>query len=198
MTAALSLPDRREWTVDDLAGLSNDFRYELVNGRLLVTSPIGPHQDLCVEVLLALRPNCPLGFAAFHELSLLIDRRNQPRPDVAAMRLDHIDRTPAPAEDAVLVVEIISKENTLKEIREKQRVYARAGVPRYWVVNPLHGPVTLTELVLNPDRQDYHARIATSGVFETDQPWPVRLDLPTVTRRYEQLLAGARGVRASQ
>lgn len=197
MTAALSLPDPREWTVDDLAGLSNDFRYELVNGRLLVTSPIGPHQDLCVRVLLALETDCPPGFAAFHELSLLIDRRNQPRPDVVAMRLDHIDRTPAPVEDAVLVVEIISKENTRAEIREKQRGYARAGVPHYWVINPLHGPVTLTELVLDPDRPAYQARAATSGVFETDRPWPVRLDLPALTRRYERLLAGARGVPAS-
>lgn len=143
MTAALSLPGRPECTVDDLAGRSNDFRYELVNGRLLG------------------------------------------------------DRTPAPVEDAVLVVEIISKENTLKEIREKQRGYARAGVPHYWVINPLYGPVTLTELVLDPDRPDYQARAATSGGFETDRPWPVRLDLPALTRRYERLLAGARGVPAS-
>jgi hypothetical protein len=37
MTAALNLPDRQDWTVDDLADLPKDLRYELVNGRLTLT-----------------------------------------------------------------------------------------------------------------------------------------------------------------
>lgn len=192
MTAALSLPAEQEWTVDDLAGLSDDFRYELINGRLVVTSPIGPHQDLSVEVLLALRADCPLGFAPFMELSVLVDRHNQPRPDVVAARLDHIDQTPIPVQDAVLIVEVLSKENTLKDIREKEQLYASAGVPHYWVVNPLRGRILLTEMELAPDRAAYHNRAAVTGVFQTDLPWPVRLDLPAMTERYQALLAATR------
>jgi hypothetical protein len=33
MATPSSLSKRREWTVDDLAALSNDFRCELVSGR---------------------------------------------------------------------------------------------------------------------------------------------------------------------
>lgn len=187
MTAALSLPARREWTVDDLAGLPRDRRYELINGRLVVTSPIGPHQDLSVRVLLALEAHCPSGIAPFIELSLLVDRRSQPRPDVAAVRLDHIDRSPVPVQDAVLVVEVLSHENTLKQIHEKQQLYASAGVPRYWVLNPRRGPITLTELTLDPATGKYRDPVLATDRFETDQPWPVTLDLVALTKRWEAL-----------
>ncbi|WP_235965981.1 hypothetical protein [Micromonospora rubida] len=47
MTAAPILPERHEWTVDDL---SKDLPYELINGRLILPSPTLLHQDMCVEL----------------------------------------------------------------------------------------------------------------------------------------------------
>jgi Uma2 family endonuclease len=55
------LPDRQEWTVDDLGELPRDLRYELINGTLILPSPTALHQDLCVRVLLALEEQCPEG-----------------------------------------------------------------------------------------------------------------------------------------
>ena len=45
LTAALNLPDKQEWTVDDLASLPKDLRYELVDGRLILPSPTAIHQN---------------------------------------------------------------------------------------------------------------------------------------------------------
>src|SRR3712207_8400893 len=47
---------------------------------LIVPSPTHLHQDLCVEVLLALRANCPPEYVVSIDLSMRVDRRNEPRP----------------------------------------------------------------------------------------------------------------------
>ncbi|GGM36749.1 hypothetical protein GCM10011608_21730 [Micromonospora sonchi] len=46
MTVAPILPERSEWTVDDLGDLPKDLPYELINGRLIVPSPTALYQDL--------------------------------------------------------------------------------------------------------------------------------------------------------
>ncbi len=52
---------------------------------------------------------------------------------VCGARRDYVDRHPAPA-DLALVVEVV--DTTLQRDRMlKQRVYARAGIPRYWIVS---------------------------------------------------------------
>ncbi len=90
MTAALHLPDllrdKQDWTVDDLANLPDDLRYELIDGRLILPSPTFMHQDICGEVMLMLRPNCPPGFRVVIDVSLAVDPRNEPRPDVVVAR----------------------------------------------------------------------------------------------------------------
>ncbi|WP_243715799.1 hypothetical protein [Micromonospora sp. KC207] len=66
MTAAPILPERHEWTVDDLGNLPKDLPYELINGRLTVPSPTAVHQDFCVRLLLALEVDHPPGRPARH------------------------------------------------------------------------------------------------------------------------------------
>src|ERR687889_174426 len=108
MTAALNLPDRQDWTVDDLASLPKDLRYELIDGWLLLPSPTALHQDIGVRVLMALEVACPPDLMPVLDLSLQINHRNEPRPDVLVIRPDHVNVTPLPVRDAVLVVEVIS------------------------------------------------------------------------------------------
>ncbi|GAB2918595.1 Uma2 family endonuclease [Micromonospora polyrhachis] len=182
MTAAPILPERQEWTVDDLGDLPKDLPYELVNGRLIVPSPTHLHQDLCVRILLALEVNCPPEYVVSIDLSMRIDRRNEPRPDVVAIRPDHVDRSPVPVRDAILAVEVISPESTFRDMYDKARVYAHAGVPTYWVVDPLHERMTLTEFVLGP-KGDYEPAAHTDDVFVTERPWKVTVDLPALTAR---------------
>jgi Uma2 family endonuclease len=192
MTVAPILPERSEWTVDDLGDLPKDLPYELVNGRLIVPSPTAVHQDLCVELLLALRVNCPAEYLVSIDLSMRIDRRNEPRPDVVAIRREHADRSPVPVEDALLAVEVLSPTSTFRDLYDKAKVYAHAGVRTYWVVDPLHERMTLTEYTLGPTGE-YEVVTHTEDLFVTERPWKVSVDLPALTTRRAGLLARDEG-----
>ncbi|QLQ39789.1 Uma2 family endonuclease [Micromonospora robiginosa] len=192
MTAAPMLPERHEWTVDDVGDLPEDLPYELINGRLIVPSPALLHQDLCVELLLALRANCPKEFQVGIDLSMRVDHRNEPRPDVVAVARGNADRSPLPGEDAVLAVEVVPHDWNFGDLWDKAIVYACAGVQTYWVVDPTHERITLTEYALGAHRV-YEETSHTSGLFVTERPWKVSVDLPALTARRNDLLAGEDG-----
>ncbi len=182
MSVAPTMPRRQEWTVDDLAELPANYRYELVNGRLIVPSPTALHQDLMIDVALALRVGCMPEYLVSVDQSLKVNQRNEPRPDVVVIRAERANRSPVPVTDAILVVEIISPDSTFRDMYEKAHVYARADVPTYWVIDPLHERFTLTEMLLGANCE-YELGVHTSDVFATDRPWKVTLDLPALTAR---------------
>ncbi|MEU4550431.1 Uma2 family endonuclease [Micromonospora violae] len=188
MTAAPILPERHEWTVDDLGDLPKDLPYELINGRLIVPSPTAVHQDLCVRLLLAVEVNCPPEYLVSIDLSMRVDRRNEPRPDVVVIRRTHANRSPVPVEDALLAVEVVSPTSTFRDMYDKAKVYAHAGVQSYWVVDPLQERVTLTEYALGVNRE-YEQVAHTEDLFVTERPWKVSVDLPALTSRKNDLLA---------
>jgi len=192
MTAALDLPDKQDWTVDDLASLPKDLRYELIDGRLLLPSPTALHQDIGVEVLLSLRPECPPDLMPVLDLSLKINHRNEPRPDVLVIKPDHVNVTPLPVRDAVLVVEVISPGSHFRDMYAKTKIYATAGVEHYWVIDPLFEEgMVLTQFRLG-DAGEYELVTSTDGVFVTDVPYPVTIDLPKLTERRKAMLERAR------
>ena len=195
MTAALNLPDKQDWTVDDLASLPADLRYELIDGRLILPSPTAIHQDIGVRILMALEVDCPSDLMPVVDLSLEIDYRNEPRPDVVVIRPDHADITPLPVADAVLAVEVISPGSHFRDMYAKAKVYARAGVASYWVVDPLfEDGIVLTEF--RPGENGvYEIVTSTNKVFTTDVPYPVTIDLPKLTERRRALLARSRAAR---
>jgi Uma2 family endonuclease len=187
MTTAPILPERREWTVDDLGELPAGINYELINGRLVLPSATPLHQDLGVRVLLALEANCPPEYFISLDQSLEVDRRNEPRPDVVVIRVQHANRSPVPVRDALLAVEVLSPSSTFRDLHEKAGVYARAGIQTYWVIDALHEKMTLTEFVLGADG-GYHPDAHTDEVFTTERPWKVTLDLPALTARRTRVL----------
>lgn len=181
MTAALHLPEKQDWTVDDLTGLPEDLRYELIDGRLILPSPTGVHQILGVEVVLALRAGCPAGYVPAPDLSLKINYRNEPRPDVVVISLAHVGRSPAPVEGALLAVEIISPDSHFRDMYAKAKVYAAAGVQNYWVLDPLfEDGIVLSQFRPGPSG-DYEMVGSTKDVFQADVPFPVTIDLPALT-----------------
>jgi Uma2 family endonuclease len=191
MPSVLSLPQRREWTVDDLADLPKDLNYELINGRLVLPSATGFHQELMGEVWIALRAKCPPEYFVSMDQSLKIDRRNEPRPDVVVIRAEEANRSPVPVESAVLAVEIISPGSTLRDTRDKAKVYARSGIGIYWIIDHLGPTITLAEMVLRPDGT-YEPTFKTDEVVTVDRPWAVTLDLPAWTARQREVLERAK------
>ncbi|GAA4701758.1 Uma2 family endonuclease [Phytohabitans rumicis] len=185
----LSLPQREVWTVDDLAELPPDLPYELVNGRLILLSPTTLHQFLCLEIALALRVSCPAAYLPVFDLSLDVSRFCEPRPDVVVIDPAHIDKHPPPVEDALLAVEIVSKDSKVRDLYDKAGMYAAAGVDRHWVIDPLGDKISLAEHVLEPKLRRYAIVRQTTDVFTTNEPYSITVDLPALTARRDELLA---------
>jgi Uma2 family endonuclease len=190
MTAALqlNLPDKQDWTVDDLVTLPKDLHYELIDGRLILPSPTAIHQDIGVQVLLALRVHCPPGFMPVLDLSLKINHRNEPRPDVVVISLGHANVSPVPVEDALLAVEVISPDSHFRDNYAKAKIYAAAGVENYWVIDPLFEDGIVLSVFRPGPGGDYEMACSTRQIFNSDVPYPVTIDLPALTARRNAIL----------
>ena len=192
MTASVHLSDRQDWTVDDVASLPEDLRYELINGRLALSpSPLPFHQFLGSEIQYSLRARLPREYFLATDQSVLLDSRNEPRPDVVVMWRKGANRTPVLAADVLVAVEVISPESTIRDRRDKMKLYAYAGIPAYWIVDPLGERITFTQFLLSPGGT-YHPQVQTDGLVTIDQPWQVTLDLPEWTRTRDELCENAR------
>jgi Uma2 family endonuclease len=160
MTASPNVSGEPEWTVDDVRHLPEDLHYELIGGRLMLSPPVLPfHQVLSLQTATALHLACPEEGVISTGQSVLIDSRNEARPDVVLIRGEGADRY--------------------------------AGIPAYWVVDPLGERVAFTGFELGPGGA-YHARVRTDGLVAIDRPWEITLDLPAWTRRRDRLREVAR------
>jgi Uma2 family endonuclease len=200
MTAALfgiGLPDVDGYTTADLHALPDDGRrWELIDGSLIVSpSATIDHNTVARWIAQILEDTCPVGDLVIGtDQSATIDDHNEPRPDVIVAPAEFLQLSPFPMAGTQLVVEVISPTSVLRDTEIKRALYARARVPAYWIVVPdAHEPtISLAELVL--DEADGSYRFVThyrTDVFETQVPWPIRIDLPALAaRRPRQMRAG--------
>ncbi len=120
-------------TVDDLAELDQELRYELINGHLHMLTMTMLHQDTCRKVVNALRP-AGRDWAMFlpvYGMSLEVDRYNEPRADAVVAPVRHFNSTTVPARDLLLAAEVLWPDSADRDRSEKADIYARAGVPAY-------------------------------------------------------------------
>lgn len=138
-----------------------------------------------------LRPNCPPGYRPAIDLSLQVDYRNEPRPDVVVLDESLSTTTPAPIEGALLVVEVVSPTSHFRDMHAKTQVFAAAGVANYWVLDPtFEGGVMLTEFRISGDGA-YEIAASTNKVFTTDVPYPISIDVPALTALRDHLYRAA-------
>lgn len=79
-------------------------------------------------------------------------RPNQLRePDVFLVKPYRITSRDEPPEGADLVIEVVSpgKENRRRDLQTKRRVYARAKIPEYWIIDPETETITVFTLAGN-------------------------------------------------
>src|SRR5438132_5214594 len=148
MEAVTTLPRGRALTVADLEVMPDDgHRYELVDGSLIVTPAPGfAHQLAHSRLMWLLMERCPEELrvlSAPFDVVLAEDTGVQPDLLVAA-RSDFTEKNLQSA--PLLAVEILSPSTRLVDLNLKWRVYERAGVASYWVVDPDEPRVTAWEL----------------------------------------------------
>lgn len=120
----------------DAGILTDDDPIELLEGLLVEKmSKNPPHRVVTLLLRRTLERLIALGwYIDSQEPITTLD--SEPEPDVTIVRgdtLDYLDRHPGP-QDTALVIEVADA--TLRRDRGiKKRLYARAGIPVYWVVN---------------------------------------------------------------
>lgn len=190
--AELDLLRRDDLTVDDIANLPPDLRYELIDGRLVLTPLALPlHQLLSMRVGSAIEEHCPDEFIINIEQAILLDGNNELRPDVMLIREEGAGYSPVLPADVPLVVEVVSRSSQSRDREAKLKKYAEVGIPSYWIVDPLAERVTFTQFCLGPAGM-YQRRLHTDELVTVDQPWEITLDLPAWTRKRDRIHRVAR------
>jgi Uma2 family endonuclease len=190
--AELELLGRDDLTIDDIVNLPEDLHYELIDGRLVLTPFALPlHQLLSAQTAYAIQAHCPDEFIINVEQAILIDRRNELRPDVVLIHEEGAGRSPVLAGDVPLVVEVISQSSRSNDRELKLKKYAYVGIPSYWIIDPLAERVTFTQFCLGSDGV-YQRRLQTDALVTVDEPWEITLDLPAWTRKRDRIRRVAR------
>ena len=112
-------------------------RVELIRGEIVEMSPIGPRHSAFVDNLNRLLVRrLPDDAIVRVQGPVALADDTEPQPDVTVLRRRAVPykEREAWADDAVLVIEVA--ESSLAYDRStKQRLYAEAGIPEYWVVD---------------------------------------------------------------
>jgi Uma2 family endonuclease len=119
----------------DAGVFDGDERVELLEGWIVAKMTRKPRHDVVIDAAAELlRSLFREGFRVRIQ-SAITTTDSEPEPDIAVVRgnaRDYLERHPGP-DDIVLLVEIA--DSSVERDRAKARVYARAGVVAYWIVN---------------------------------------------------------------
>lgn len=162
--------------------LGEDEPLELLEGELVVVSPQGPeHQTVTERLRRRLEAIYGDGFHARSHSTVQASGDSLPEPDVAVLRGqvdDYLHRLPV-GTDLALAVEV--SHTTQVTDRRKAELYARSGVPVYWLVDLVARRVEVRSRPLSGGEYAERRTYGEEGVVpvsETDASLPVRELLP--------------------
>jgi Uma2 family endonuclease len=148
---------RRLFTVDEyyemarVGILKPNERVELLDGEIVPMNAISSPHAWCVTRLSDIFHRQYDRCRVIAQNPLRLGARSEPEPDLVLVQPDTSeDRHPGPA-DAFLVIEVA--DTSLRTDRGRKRtMYARAGIPEYWIVDLQHDRI---EVYREPNRARY-------------------------------------------
>ncbi len=114
-----------------------DEHVELLEGELVTMAPQKtPHARVIQRLTAALVRALGEQYTVRVQLPLTLGTKSEPEPDLAVVRTVDAERPESHPTSALLVIEVASRRDSLRRDRlAKARIYARAGVAEYWIVN---------------------------------------------------------------
>src|SRR5665213_224454 len=142
--------------------LKPDARVELLDGKIIDMSPIGPFHGGLVKRLSRLFNLKSKGrWIVSTQGPVRLDDRSEPEPDVMLLKPspdDYTTRHPV-ASDVLLLIEV--SDSTLDYDRgEKLPAYGRSGISEVWIVNLNEGTI---EVYREPHFTGYGSKIVLQG-----------------------------------
>lgn len=142
----------------------------------MTPAPEPAHQRVSRRLFRLLEDACPEGHEVFYapiDYDLPGGHRVEPDLVIAPDASVGDKRLSGPV---LLLVEIVSPGSEVHDTVTKREVYARAGVPAYWIVDPQRGRL----LALRLDGSEYIAYADTPGPVDLD--WPLRVSVEAVSQ----------------
>ncbi|HRD63695.1 MAG TPA: Uma2 family endonuclease [Nocardioides sp.] len=115
------------------------YRYELLDGAIIVSpSPGLAHQQAVLELAVLLREAAPSGLmVAVSPLDTYLPTGDVLEPDVLVFDPAIIVDDKLQGGVPLLAVEVLSPSSRRRDVGDKLTAYRDAGVPSYWVVDPI-------------------------------------------------------------
>ncbi|MBB1247168.1 Uma2 family endonuclease, partial [Streptomyces durbertensis] len=169
------------WESDDLDHLPEAPRHtELLEGALLfrLTPQRSWHSRLVENLTFALRQEAPDGFEVEREMTVRLDRKSRPEPDILVTTAGYDpDRTWYAPEGVALVVEVVSEESADRDRSLKPFKYAQSRLPHFWrVEDEAAGPAVHT-YELDAMTGTYVPTGIHRGRLKVAVPFPLDVDL---------------------
>lgn len=154
--------------------LTADDKVELLENYVVLKMPRNPPHDGTLQFISKrLARHLPTGWDIRGQSALVLPD-SVPEPDIAIVRGDettYLARHPSAA-DCALVIEVADS-SLLRDQRDKTRIYARAGVPLYWIVNL---PDRRVEVYSNPTGPTAAPQYQSFATFQPGDALPLPLD----------------------
>lgn len=151
-------------------------RYEIVDGRLLITGPQPPaHHAAVLALMVLLKHACPpdllvaVGSVAFRPTT-----HTSLRPDLLVCH-----RNAPIAQPPLLAVEVLSPTTRTTDVVLKRALYEHHGVPSYWLLDPINQELTILELT--PTGYECQAVVQAEETFDATHPFPLTLSPAALT-----------------
>jgi Uma2 family endonuclease len=167
----------------DYLGLPDEPRCELLYGRLFVMSaPTARHQHVVLRIARTLA-DCADRHgdqALVSPIDVVLADHSVVQPDViyvSAARSSIVRDRVEGAPD--LVVEVLSPGTARRDLGEKLRVYAEAGVAEYWIVDPGHETF---EFLVRADAGSFRLRVPDGPIYRSETIPGLELDLEAFWR----------------
>ena len=152
-----------KYTYADYAATPEGERWELIDGVLyhMAAAPNTKHHDVSDNtgdlVKAVIQPR-RLGRIYRAPFALMLSDRNTVEPDLLYVSAERRHIITARGCEGIpdLVVEVLSPSNSAHDLAVKRELYARHGIPEYWILNPIRETVqALTEPAVNDGTGEY-------------------------------------------
>jgi Uma2 family endonuclease len=174
------LPDpARRLTVDeyhrliDTGVLTEEHRVELLEGQLVPKMTRKPPHDVCLDLTAELIRAALLAGWRVRVQSAITLSDSEPEPDIAVVpgaARSYLQHHPGPKELALLIE--VSESSLDHDRGQKRRVYAAAGIVRYWIVNLIDRKVEVYTEPTGPDPSPHYRQQQEFGINES-VPLPI-------------------------
>ena len=126
--------------------------WELINGEAYQMPPATLDHQFLMDFLVTMINNLmravqPMPGLAFSNVGLALSDFYAPTPDIVYLRAENLGLAGSGYVECIpdLVVEILSSDRN-RDLRMKRDLYAGAGIPEYWILDPVNDVLTVLEL----------------------------------------------------